>query len=363
MSRAEGKAARSERATPSPAEGLGPEYRPDMKTVSLITVSTASGGLARRLLSSPPATSDWRAVVEYQPARLARRARYRKKDANFRISLWTMPCPTAHESRPTFRKESRQKRLAGVDGKVGGGEGPKGQERDGAEAHGEETEGSLHSGAIHEGADGRTCDHEGEPEHERGDRKHARAILGRRVVLHDGGEDRPLQPADGHEAEVEDDAPGRLHQRQSRVADEHEKTTQKQALSDAEGGRHPRARERHGGEPHVRDCPQRPEPRGVDTARLHVGLNEPDHHKGGEPEGDAERHGGAKPPMMPERESDDVPGSLRVRAAARHGQPRRFAQHGGGEPGQGGARHLEPERQTRRCRIEPASCGGAESLR
>jgi len=79
-----------------------------MKTVSLIAVSTASEGLARRLLSSPPAAFDWRAVVEYQPARLARRARYRKKDANFWISLWTMPCPTAHESRPTFRKESRQ---------------------------------------------------------------------------------------------------------------------------------------------------------------------------------------------------------------------------------------------------------------
>src|SRR5215510_6629014 len=127
MSRAEGKAARSERATPSPAEGLGPEYRPDMKTVSLIAMSTASEGLAQRLLSPPPAACEWRAVVEYQPARLARRARYRKKDANFRISLWTMPCPAAHESRPTFRKESRQNGLAGLDGNVGGGEGPKGQ--------------------------------------------------------------------------------------------------------------------------------------------------------------------------------------------------------------------------------------------
>src|SRR5215470_7130488 len=229
MSRAEGKAARSERATPSPAEGLGPEYRPDMKTVSLITVSTASGGLARRLLSSPLAASDWRAVVEYEPARLARRARYRKKDANFRISLGTMPCPTTHESPPTFRKESRQKRLAGRGGNGGGHEGPKGQERDGAEAHGEKTEGRLHSRAIHEGADGRARDHEGETKHERGDREHARAVLRRRVVLHDGGENRSLQPADGHEAEVEDDAPRRLHQRESRVADEHEKTTQEQA--------------------------------------------------------------------------------------------------------------------------------------
>src|SRR5262249_20632326 len=108
MSRAEGKAARSERATPSPAEGLGPEYRPDMKTVSLIAVSTASRGLARRFLSSQRAASHRRAVSEYQPARLARRARYRKNDANFWMSLWTMPCPTAHESRPTFRKKSRQ---------------------------------------------------------------------------------------------------------------------------------------------------------------------------------------------------------------------------------------------------------------
>ena len=83
MSRAEGKAARSERATPSPAEGLGPEYRPDMKTVSLIAVSTASEGLARRLLSSPPAAFDWRAVVEYQPARLARRRRIPQEGRQF----------------------------------------------------------------------------------------------------------------------------------------------------------------------------------------------------------------------------------------------------------------------------------------
>jgi hypothetical protein len=45
-----------------------------MKTVSLIAVSAASGGLAQRLLSSLRRATARRAVIEYRPAKLARRA-------------------------------------------------------------------------------------------------------------------------------------------------------------------------------------------------------------------------------------------------------------------------------------------------
>jgi hypothetical protein len=79
-----------------------------MKTVSLIAVSTASGGLAQRLLSSLRPATDRRAAVKYRPANLARRAPYRKKEANSRISLGTMPCPASQKSGPSFRKETRQ---------------------------------------------------------------------------------------------------------------------------------------------------------------------------------------------------------------------------------------------------------------
>src|SRR5215510_2750396 len=90
-----------------PRRGWDPN-RGRIRKPFLSSLSTASGGLVRRHLSSPSAAAGRRAVIEYRPARLARRGRYRKKGANFRIALGTTPCRAAQNGRRTFRKESRQ---------------------------------------------------------------------------------------------------------------------------------------------------------------------------------------------------------------------------------------------------------------
>src|SRR5437762_7774663 len=67
MSRDEGNAARNDRATPSPADGLGPEYRPDMKIVSFITVPRGAADCL-----SPAALPGARAILTRVGNRAAR---------------------------------------------------------------------------------------------------------------------------------------------------------------------------------------------------------------------------------------------------------------------------------------------------
>ena len=243
------------------------------------------------------------------------------------------------------------------------GEGAERGERRGREDDGEHAEGRRHARAVDEQADGRADDHEGQAEEQRGQRQHARAILARRVFLHDAGEDRGLQPADRHEAEVEAEPPGRGARGEAHVAERHEEAAAEERRAHAEGADHPGARERHQGEPGVRARPEGAEPRRGHAAGLRGGLDQPDHDEGRQPERHAERHRGLQPPVMPQGEAHDVQGAREVRAVrAGAVSPRDLAQRPHDSRREQGDGHLEPEGQAGRERVEPAADGRAARL-
>ena len=205
--------------------------------------------------------------------------------------------------------------------------------------------------------------HEGEAEEQRGQREHARAILARRVFLHDAGEDRGLQAADRHEAEVEAESPGRRARGEAGVAERHEEAAAEERGAHAEGADHPGARQRHQGEPGVRCRPEGAEPCRRHAAGLRGGWISQITTKVDSPSATLRAIAACSRRCCHRVKRTTCSARARCeRCAAGAVSPRDLAQRADDSRREQGDGDLEPEGQARRERVEPAADGRAARL-